>query len=143
MEAEGLYSVMRSESNFAPAALSRAGALGLFQFIPATFLALDGEWGLLDDGSNTRESYLTDPELSIDLAGRWMRRLGDGHDGDLLYALMEHNAGPIVERWKGGWVDGRGNDVEFRAQTVPYGQTRQFLRSVLVGDGGGAGVRDV
>ena len=133
VEAEALYSVMRSESSFAPAALSRAGALGLFQFIPATFSALDGEWGLLDDGSNTRESYLTDPELSIDLAGRWMRRLADGHDGDLLYALMEHNAGPIVQRWKGGWVDGRGNDVEFRAQTVPYGQTRQFLRSVLVG----------
>ena len=130
---EALYALMRNESAFAPAALSRAGALGLFQFIPATFLTLDNEWGLLDDGANTRESYLTDPGLSIDLAGRWMGRLGDGHDGDLLYALMEHNAGPIVARWKRAWVDGRGEDVEFRAQTAPYGQTRQFLRSVLVG----------
>lgn len=71
--AELLYGLSRRESLFDPAAISAAGALGLFQFIPSTFRALDRQWNLLEDtGSQSREEYLLDPANSADLGGRWL-----------------------------------------------------------------------
>ena len=131
---EILYALMRKESWFAPTAHSSMGALGLFQFIPSTFFELDREWNLLDNTQKTIETYLTNPQLSIELAGRWVNKLLQRHDGDALLAIMEHNAGSTaVNRWKQEWNDGWSRDVEYRVEAAHYSQTRIFTRDVLTG----------
>ena len=131
---ELLYALMRKESWFSPTAHSSMGALGLFQFIPTTFFELDREWNLLENTQNTIETYLTNPQLSIEMAGRWVNKLLSRHDGDALLAIMEHNAGSTaINRWKQEWADGWSRDVEYRVEAAHYGQTRIFVRDVLAG----------
>lgn len=135
---ELLYAIARMESLFNPAALSPRGALGLFQFTPDTFMALVKKypgWRLLDPAkAESREAFLLSPKLSLDLGARWFRHeLLERQDGDLLLAIMEHNAGiDAVKAWARGWerLDRRG-DVEYMVETIQYSQTRIFTRRVL------------
>ena len=132
---EILYSVMRRESLFYPTALSVSGAMGLFQFMPKTFDSLDRMWNILSNsGSDSREAFLFDPQQSIPLGARWFKdELFHNQDGNLLFALMEHNAGyPAVKEWKDSWEkSGRIQDVEYMLETARYAQTRIFVRKVL------------
>jgi soluble lytic murein transglycosylase-like protein len=133
--AELLYSVMRRESLFYPEALSRVGAFGLFQFIPSTFETLDKRWNLLSgSGVSSREAFLSDPRLTIDLGARWFsEELMKRHEGNVLLAIMEHNAGyPAVKGWIESWEDsGHDRDVEYMIETAGFRETRIFTRSVL------------
>ena len=133
---ELLYAVARKESWFSRAAVSSAGALGLFQFLPRTFEELNERWQLLDGRSGataTTEGYLTDVLLSIDLGARWFRHLIQAQSGSVVRAIMEHNAGgTAVSKWTNEWeLAKRGDDVEYMVETARYGQTRIFTRRVL------------
>jgi len=132
---ELLYAVIRRESLFYPAAVSRRGAMGLFQFIPSTFETLDSRWKVLDgSGTTSMETFLRDPGLTIDLGARWFREeLLKRNDGDILLAVMEHNAGyPAVKTWRETWESvGRSGDIEYMIETARFAETRIFARSVL------------
>jgi soluble lytic murein transglycosylase len=132
---ELLYAVIRRESLFFPDAVSRRGALGLFQFIPSTFATLDSRWKVLGgSGMTSMEAYLHDPGLAIALGARWFGdELLERNDGDILLAVMEHNAGyPAVKAWREAWERaGRGNDIEYMIETARFAETRIFARSVL------------
>ena len=133
---ELLYAVARKESWFSRAAVSSAGALGLFQFLPRTFEVLNERWQLLDGHSGatvTTEGYLTDALLSIDLGARWFRHLIQVQSGSVVRAIMEHNAGgTAVGNWTNAWeLEERDDDVEYMVETARYGQTRIFTRRVL------------
>jgi soluble lytic murein transglycosylase-like protein/tetratricopeptide (TPR) repeat protein len=132
---ELLYAVMRRESLFCPAAVSRVGALGLFQFMPSTFGTLDSRWDLLGrSGLASMEVFLRDLDLSIALGARWFEEeLLGPNGGDILLAVMEHNAGyPAVDAWRAEWDrKGRMGDIEFMIETARFTETRIFARSVL------------
>ena len=132
---ELLYAIMRNESLFDPDALSSARALGLFQFIPSTFKALDAKWKLLQtSGAKSDKAYLLDPELNIALGARWFREeLLDRNADYIPFGVMAHNAGgPAVRRWNGRWKSqGRSRDLEYMLETVPYTETRIFAKNVL------------
>ena len=132
---ELLYAVIRHESLFYPAAISKSGALGLFQFMPATFKTLNERWKLVSQQqiSESVEAYLYDPELNIELGARWFNGLLRRQDGSVLFAVMEHNAGyPAVRQWKTQWKKAdRLADVEYMIDTTRYLQTRLLARSVL------------
>jgi soluble lytic murein transglycosylase-like protein/tetratricopeptide (TPR) repeat protein len=132
---ELLYAVIRRESLFYPAAVSKRGALGLFQFRPSTFETLDSRWEVLRrSGMTSMEAFLSDPVLSIDLGARWFKEeLLKRNDGDILLAVMEHNAGyPAVKSWREAWDrSGRMGDVEYMIETAGFAETRIFARSVL------------
>lgn len=138
---ELLYAIMKHESWFSPIANSTSGALGLFQFMPTTFVTLDRRWDLLKEpgGPGTMEGFLSNPDSNIELGGRWFRGLLDRHEGAgksrQLLAMIEHNAGPeAVDRWKEYWQRiGRQEDVEYMVETSRYLQTRFLLRETLVG----------
>jgi soluble lytic murein transglycosylase len=127
-----LYSVVRNESLFNPAALSPAGALGLFQFVPSTFQTLvQRHPRLLAGASLTREAFLLDPERSIDLGGLWFGR-ELVYRGHLAHALMEHNIGAgVVKAWLDGWRRTRPDDVEYAIDTIRANETHVFVRRVL------------
>jgi soluble lytic murein transglycosylase len=130
-----LYSTMRRESLFYPAALSKRGAIGLFQFMPSAFAALDSRWNLLDRaGVRSMKAYMSDPDLTIQLGARWFtEELLRRNRGNVLFAVMEHNAGyPALRTWRESWERaGRSDDVEYMIETAGFVETRIFTRSVL------------
>ncbi len=132
---ELLYSIIRRESNFYPEAISERNALGLFQFTPFTFKVLDKQWKLLESsGVDSLFTFLLDPNLNIDLGARTLKdELLKRYHGDILLALMAHNAGlPAVENWISKWKElGRSNDIEYMIETIRFEQTRIFIRGVI------------
>ena len=136
LQPELLYGVVRRESLFYPAALSPSG-LGLFQFIPSTFNKLDQQWNLLKESHiPSREEFLLNPERSIMLGAHYFRdSLLDKNNGDLLAALVEHNAhGDILVEWRSELRTAKRSeeDVEFAIETIPPLETRLFAKGVLV-----------
>lgn len=79
-----ITSMMQSESNFDPRAVSNKGARGLMQVMPATAA---GDLGISDPEA------LFDPATNIDAGARYFKMMRDkfGNDRD---ALRAYNAGP-------------------------------------------------
>jgi soluble lytic murein transglycosylase len=127
-----LYSVVRNESLFNPTALSPAGALGLFQFIPSTFRVLvERHPGLLDGHGANRESLLLDPDRSIEMGAVWFGRELVFRD-HIVHALMEHNIGyGVVKAWRDGWRRTRADDLEYEVDTIRTNETHVFVRRVF------------
>ena len=116
-----LYATMRNESSFYPAALSYAGALGLFQFMPNTFGDLDKKWKLLKNSEATnRSSFLMNKKLSIDLGARWFaEKKLPAFDQNPIFAIIAHHSGNgRVRKWKKIWDEhGWENDFEMMIET--------------------------
>lgn len=84
-----IRAIIRTESAFDPMAVSRAGAQGLMQLMPA----LSRELGVKDP---------FDPRQNIMAGSRYLSALLDEHDGNLELALASYNAGPgNVARYQG------------------------------------------
>jgi soluble lytic murein transglycosylase-like protein len=80
---------MKSESNFNPNAVSRAGAMGLMQLMPGTAVSLG-----VDDPFNISQN--------INGGASYLRRMLDMFDGDESLALAAYNAGSSAVRRHGG-----------------------------------------
>ena len=140
LEPEMLYSLARRESRFSTHAVSVDGAIGLFQFTPRTFRALDQQWGILEGSSADRPAlfaYLADPDLSIPLGGRWLREefldRFPANDPGRLFTIMGHNAGrPAVINWRTRWDRlQQGTDIEYMIETAGFRETRILTRGVI------------
>lgn len=83
-----LHAVIMTESSYNPRALSPAGAAGLMQLMPSTAR----DMGVKD---------VWDPADNIEGGARYLRRLIDLFDNDLVLALAAYNAGPAAVRAQG------------------------------------------
>lgn len=102
--------MVRAESAFDPLAVSRKGAAGLLQLMPATAQRF---------GVSPQEVF--DPERNLDAGVRYIRWLGERFDGDLPLVLAGYNAGEAtVDRYGG---------------VPPYSETRNYIRRVYSGVG--------
>lgn len=101
---ELIRGVIQAESNFKVDAVSRAGAQGLMQLMPAT----------------AKELGVTKPldiDQNIDGGARYLRKMLDRFGGEVKLALAAYNAGPGTVRKYAG--------------NVPYRETIQYVDRVL------------
>ena len=116
--------VILQESSFDAEALSRAGARGLMQIMPATGRGLARQRRV-----RYSPAALFDPETSLDFGTFYLRRLSDRFGGAVEKVLVGYNAGPHrVDKWTGLRP---GLPEEEFIDTIPFTETRFYVRIVL------------
>lgn len=118
-----LYAVIKTESGFDSAAVSKKGAVGLMQFMPETFSWITDEmlFEHLADGMRY------DPETSVRY-GAWLLSHLYKRYGNWSVALAAYNAGiGTVD----GWLeDPEHTDGEGGLKSIPYKETRNYVKKV-------------
>lgn len=100
-----ITAVIQAESSFNPRAISRVGAQGLMQLMPATARALG-------------VTNAFDPAQNIEGGTKYLRQLLDQFGGNEALAVAAYNAGPHA-------VKKYGNNIP------PYQETQNYVKRVL------------
>jgi len=117
--------IIREESQYDWRAVSRVGAIGLMQIMPATANTVAQRHRL---PSVTRED-LFDQETNIRIGVRYIEQLLARFSGNVVHAVAAYNAGPIVvESWA---TTNRGWSEDEFVELIPYRETRQYVKRVL------------
>ncbi|MGQ9371952.1 lytic transglycosylase domain-containing protein [Azospirillum sp. ST 5-10] len=115
-----IASLIRAESGGDPTAVSRAGARGVMQVMPATYAHMAPRLGLAGDPM--------DPANNIMAGAGYLRDMMDRYNGDTRLALAAYNGGPTR-------LDARERDVS----RMPA-ETQAYVKRVMGGLGGLGGV---
>jgi soluble lytic murein transglycosylase-like protein len=117
----------RQESRFEPSALSRAGARGVMQIMPATAAAITHDRSLA--GANKKR--LDDPAYSMTLGQNYLRDILERQNGNLVGLAAAYNAGEgNLAKWM-SLHDGVSDPLLF-IESVPNPETRDYIKRVLV-----------
>lgn len=126
LESSGLdehlfYGLVRSESAFNPKAVSRSGAVGLSQLMPATADEMARRLRMAN-------YELTNPEDNLSLGATYFARLLNGVDGRVLPAVFSYNGGPArFKRWEAEYG---ALPPDLLLEALSYAETRQYGRNV-------------
>jgi len=121
-----ILSVARQESTFRATVVSRSGAVGVMQLMPAT-----ANWMAEVEPAITREhsGHLASPVHSIRLGAYYLMRMLNRSDDNVLYALASYNGGPgNVDKWRRQL--GELPPDQFIAKT-PFEETKGYMKKVL------------
>ena len=112
------------ESSYDPGALSRAGARGLMQVMPAT-----GRTIARAKGVRYKRAALHDPATSLDFGTHYLRQMSERYAGAVEKVLAAYNAGP---HRVDAWTLARGEQpAEDFIETIPFTETRNYVMIVL------------
>lgn len=125
-----MHAVARQESVFNPTVVSRAGAQGLMQLMPATAKRIAREHKM-----PYRFSKLTeDPGYNMQLSSHYLNFLGETFSEATPLMVAGYNAGEnAVLRWTRdyGFPSDEGVDAIDWMETIPYSETRNYVQRVL------------
>lgn len=121
-----VFGIIRQESAFDADAVSRAGARGLMQLMPATGRELAGKLRV-----PFSRSRLNDPEYSLQLGTRYFSQVLDLFDGDVELALAGYNGGPYrIRRW---WREaGPTASVDRFVEGLALTETTNYVKRILI-----------
>jgi soluble lytic murein transglycosylase len=116
--------IIREESQYDARAVSRVGAIGLMQLMPATAQSVAQR-----NGGTVARDDLFDYETNIRYGVRYLEQLLGQFNGNLVHAVAAYNAGPpVVASWIQKFGDKEPDEF---VELIPYQETRQYVRRVL------------
>jgi soluble lytic murein transglycosylase len=125
-----LLAIVRQESAFSPDAMSRVGARGLMQLMPATAAGVAGKLQL----PFSLDRLTSDGLYNVTLGRSYVERLIDDFGGSYALAIAAYNAGPgRVRQWLHDFGDPRGRDIGMVdwIEMIPFNETRTYVQRVL------------
>jgi len=118
-------SLIRQESEFNPAAISPAKAMGLMQLLPSVGKGLAKEMRIKHFSSDE----LLTANTNLQLGTRYFKHMVDHYDGQVEYALAAYNAGEDrVDDWR---KNGNFADVEEFVESIPFTETREYVQAIM------------
>jgi peptidoglycan lytic transglycosylase len=125
-----LFAIVRQESGFATEAMSRVGARGLMQLMPATAAGLAGKLQL----PFSLDRLTSDGVYNLTLGRSYIESMIDEFGGSYPMAIAAYNAGPgRVRQWLREFGDPRGRDISMVdwIEMIPFNETRLYVQRVL------------
>jgi len=119
-----MLALARQESHFDRTIKSPVGAIGLFQIMPATAAELDPTFD-----SAHAEEQLVKAAVAAELAATLLERQLNRFKGQLAPAIASYNADQ--ERVQVWWDAARGASEAIFVDSIPYRETRGYVRQVL------------
>ena len=121
-----LFAIIRQESAFDPAAVSRSGARGLMQLMPATGRELAERMRL-----SFSSGRLSDPEFNIRLGSRYFSQLLEMFGGDEELALAGYNGGPyrVKRLWRSA---GETAELDLFLEGFELTETTRYVKRIVL-----------
>lgn len=119
-----VYGLVRQESRFVHTARSSAGASGLMQLMPSTARWAAKRLGLIGHHATLTETI----DTNISLGTYYLRQVMDSVDNHAVMASAGYNAGPRRAR---EWAAGRPLEGSIYIETIPFGETREYVKKVM------------
>lgn len=119
-----VYGLIRQESRFITNARSSAGAMGLMQLMPATAQWVANKMGM----QNYRKTLATEISTNLALGTYYLKHVLTSLDNQPLLASAAYNAGPGRARQ---WRDVKPLEGAIYAETIPFTETRDYVKKVL------------
>lgn len=116
--------LVRQESRFISNAKSSAGAAGLMQLMPATARWVAHKMGMKDFSP----ARVTTIDVNAALGSYYLRAVFDDLDKHPVLASAAYNAGPGRAR---RWQDARPLEGAIYAESIPFDETRDYVKKVM------------
>ncbi len=124
LEEHWVLGLIRQESRFRANARSAAGASGLMQLMPSTARSIAKKLRL----RGYTWARVTDVEVNAALGTAYLKQVLDDLDGSTVLAATAYNAGPGRAR---RWRDARPLEGAVYAETIPFNETRDYVKKVM------------
>ena len=122
-----VYGLIRQESRFIMDARSGVGASGLMQVMPATARETARRIGM----TGFTADMITDRDTNIAIGTGYLKMVLDDVGGSMPMAAAAYNAGPGRPRTWRGQSGSPTVDAAIWAESVPFAETRDYVKKVL------------
>ncbi len=125
------YAIARQESEFNVGAISKAGARGLLQLMPATAREVARKNGIVYEVSK----LTSDAAYNATLGAHFLGEQIDRFEGSYILTFAGYNAGPRrAQEWVKKFGDPRGKPIEVVVdwiENIPFSETRNYVQRVM------------
>jgi soluble lytic murein transglycosylase len=119
-----VFGLMRQESRFVNVARSQVGASGLMQIMPDTARWIARRLGI----RRFDPDEMRDPGRNIQFGAYYLKHIQTTLDGSAVLATAAYNAGPgRAQRWR----DGRPMEAAVYIASIPFAETRDYVKKVM------------
>ena len=125
LEEPWVLGLVRQESRFITGAKSSVGASGLMQLMPATAKWIAGKIGM----NNFSQARVNDIDVNVRLGTAYLKHVLDDQGGSPVLAAAAYNAGPGRAR---RWRDARPLEGAIYAESIPFDETRDYVKKVMI-----------